>query len=117
MRDNSLTVVRLANITPTRLTIFEGVQSALKHDQLMETGTPDYALVEGEAEKIAKEAVKALRESRRHYARPFNNIQTSNPSSKPIFGKKTFGQKASPGNESSSNGKVSQLSNKKFSDL
>ncbi|XP_071444534.1 DNA excision repair protein ERCC-6-like [Hetaerina americana] len=42
-----------------------GLQTALRHDVIMDGGDADYALVEGEAERVAHEAVKALKESRR----------------------------------------------------
>lgn len=35
-----------------------GVLSALRHDSIIDAGDPDYALVEGEAERVAKEAVR-----------------------------------------------------------
>ncbi|RUS74131.1 hypothetical protein EGW08_018111 [Elysia chlorotica] len=41
-----------------------GIQGAMKHDKIMESGRPDYAIVEAEAEKVAREAVAALRRSR-----------------------------------------------------
>ena len=41
-----------------------GIQGVMKHDKIMESGRPDYALVEAEATKVAKEAVAALRRSR-----------------------------------------------------
>lgn len=31
--------------------------SALRHDSIIDAGDPDYALVEGEAERVAKQAV------------------------------------------------------------
>ena len=34
-----------------------GVLSALRHDSIMDAGDPDYVLVEGEAERVAKQAV------------------------------------------------------------
>ena len=34
-----------------------GVMSALRHDSIIDAGDPDYALVEGEAERVAKQAV------------------------------------------------------------
>jgi len=37
----------------------------MQHDKIMEGGHADYALIEGEAKKVAQEAVKALKESRR----------------------------------------------------
>ncbi|XP_022193380.2 LOW QUALITY PROTEIN: DNA excision repair protein ERCC-6 [Nilaparvata lugens] len=42
-----------------------GLQTAMKHDSIMEGGPSDYAIVECEAEKVAKEAVEALKKSRR----------------------------------------------------
>ncbi|KAK6187270.1 hypothetical protein SNE40_005335 [Patella caerulea] len=41
-----------------------GIQGAMKHDKIMDSGRPDYAIVEAEAEKVAKQAVAALRKSR-----------------------------------------------------
>jgi hypothetical protein len=37
----------------------------MRHDTIMEGGDADYALVEGEAKRVAKEAIAALKESRR----------------------------------------------------
>lgn len=34
--------------------------SALRHDSIIDAGDPDYALVEGEAERVAKEAVRQI---------------------------------------------------------
>ncbi|XP_064636661.1 DNA excision repair protein ERCC-6-like [Lineus longissimus] len=41
-----------------------GVHSAMQHDVIMGSSNPDYALVEGEAERVAKEAAKALKVSK-----------------------------------------------------
>ncbi|KAK9500480.1 hypothetical protein O3M35_001737 [Rhynocoris fuscipes] len=41
-----------------------GVETVLKHDTIVECGPSDYALVEAEAEQIAQEAIKHIRESR-----------------------------------------------------
>ena len=41
-----------------------GIQGVMKHDKIMDSGRADYALVEAEATKVAKEAVAALRKSR-----------------------------------------------------
>jgi len=41
-----------------------GIHTAMRHDTIMEGGYADYALVEGEARRVAKEAVQALKESR-----------------------------------------------------
>lgn len=37
---------------------FEGVVSALRHDSIVNAGDPDYVLVEGEAERVAQQAVR-----------------------------------------------------------
>lgn len=41
-----------------------GIQGALHHDKVMDPGQPDYVIVESEADKVAKEASKALKKSR-----------------------------------------------------
>ena len=41
-----------------------GIHSALKHDKIEQSGNPDYVLVEKEAERVAKQAVNALKQSR-----------------------------------------------------
>ncbi|KAH9520103.1 DNA excision repair protein ERCC-6 [Bulinus truncatus] len=41
-----------------------GIEGAMKHDKIMDSGRPDYAIVEAEAEKVAREAAAALRRSR-----------------------------------------------------
>ena len=41
-----------------------GVHSAIQHDSIMQSGEPDYALVEGEAQRVAQEAARALKASR-----------------------------------------------------
>ena len=38
----------------------------MQHDKIMMASDPDYALVEGEAERVAQEAVHALKQSRIH---------------------------------------------------
>nr|XP_054762956.1 DNA excision repair protein ERCC-6-like [Lytechinus pictus] len=42
-----------------------GVHSALQHDNIMQSSSPDFVLVENEAERVAKEAANAVRQSRR----------------------------------------------------
>lgn len=42
-----------------------GVHSAVRHDVIVDGGEADYALVEVEAERVAKQAVEKLRQSRR----------------------------------------------------
>ena len=53
------------NYVLSRLFKKSGVHSAVRHDVVVEGGGADFALVEGEAERIAKDAVEKLRESRR----------------------------------------------------
>lgn len=45
------------------------LHTALQHDLIVENSDPDFALIEMEAEKVASEAVKALKESRM-YCKP-----------------------------------------------
>jgi hypothetical protein len=45
-----------------------GVHSALRHDAIVDDAAADHALLEAEAAQAAKAAVRALRDSRRHYA-------------------------------------------------
>ena len=37
----------------------------MQHDTIIDGGDPDYVLVQNEADKVAKSAVKALKDSRR----------------------------------------------------
>ena len=54
-----------------------GVHSALKHDMIMDgDGNADFALIDAEAERVAKEAVQRLRESRRQCFRASEGIPT-----------------------------------------
>ncbi|XP_031434408.1 DNA excision repair protein ERCC-6 [Clupea harengus] len=62
-----------------------GIHSVMKHDSIMEASNPDYVLVEAEADRVAKDALRALKVSRQHIRLPF-----SRP---PIPAKKRFGQK------------------------
>lgn len=83
------------------------VQTALKHDRIMEGGPSDYALVEAEADKVAKEAVRALKESRRRYQSPYDErpppVNLNVSKGKPRFGiKKSIGRPF--GNSSSNQG-------------
>lgn len=67
------------------------VHSAFQHDKVMETSVSDFALVEAEAEKAAREAVEHLRQSRRVCFRPETGIPTWTGNSggmKRRFGKK-----------------------------
>ncbi len=53
-----------------------GVHSALKHDVIMDQGGADFALIDAEAERVAKEAVQRLRESKRSCFRASDGIPT-----------------------------------------
>lgn len=48
------------------LTLFVvvGIHSVMQHDTIMESSNPDYVLVEAEANRVAKEAMRALKVSR-----------------------------------------------------
>ena len=47
-----------------------GVHSALEHTRIMESSVADYALVEAEANRVAREAVRNVRLSRKRYKYP-----------------------------------------------
>nr|XP_039261746.1 DNA excision repair protein ERCC-6-like isoform X3 [Styela clava] len=63
-----------------------GVHSALQHNTIMDSAHPDFALIEVEAERVAKESVRNLRLSRRQYQFPTGR-QSPN-TTKLRFGKK-----------------------------
>lgn len=48
----------------------------MKHEKIMDSGRPDYAIVEAEAEKVAREAVAALRRSRQQCASAISGLPT-----------------------------------------
>lgn len=76
-----------------------GLHSALKHDRIEQAGNPDYVLVEKEAEKVAKQAVNALRQSRAEcrnnglsvptWTGHTKTVANSSITKKPRFGKKS----------------------------
>lgn len=53
-----------------------GVHSALKHDVIMESSNPDVALVESEANRVAENAVKALKKSRQRCLSAVSGVPT-----------------------------------------
>ncbi|KAM4591881.1 DNA excision repair protein ERCC-6 [Odontesthes bonariensis] len=61
-----------------------GIHSVMQHDTIMESSNPDYVLVEAEANRVAKDALKALKTSRQQCRLPFNT---------PPPPRKRFGQK------------------------
>lgn len=49
-----------------------GIHSVMQHDTIMESSNPDYVLVEAEANRVAKDAMKALKISRQQCRLPYN---------------------------------------------
>ncbi|KAI5108055.1 DNA excision repair protein ERCC-6, partial [Silurus meridionalis] len=66
-----------------------GIHSVMKHDTIMEASNPDYVLVESEANRVAKDALKALKVSRQYYRLPSRASAPATPT--PV--RKRFGQK------------------------
>lgn len=73
-----------------------GVQSALQHDQIMDSATPEMLLVDREADRVAKAAVEALRQSRRETAR--------NPIGTPTFTGRSGGLGSTSSNQARNRG-------------
>lgn len=48
----------------------------MQHDRVMQSGDADYALVEGEARRVAQEAVKAMKASRQQCWNPMSGQAT-----------------------------------------
>lgn len=44
-----------------------GIHSVMKHDAIMDASSPDYMLVEAEANRVAQDALRALKISRQRY--------------------------------------------------
>ncbi|XP_037551074.1 DNA excision repair protein ERCC-6 [Nematolebias whitei] len=63
-----------------------GIHSVMQHDTIMESSNPDYVLVEAEANRVAKDALKALKISRQQCRLPYN--QPPPPVAKNRFGQK-----------------------------
>ncbi|XP_017268545.1 DNA excision repair protein ERCC-6 [Kryptolebias marmoratus] len=63
-----------------------GIHSVMQHDTIMESSNPDYVLVEAEANRVAKDALKALKISRQQCRLSFN--QRPPPPAKKRFGQK-----------------------------
>ncbi|XP_070697451.1 DNA excision repair protein ERCC-6 [Pempheris klunzingeri] len=63
-----------------------GIHSVMQHDTIMESSNPDYVLVEAEANRVASDAMKALKVSRQQCRLPYNNPP-------PPPARKRFGQK------------------------
>jgi len=89
------------NYVLARLFAKTGVHSAVQHDAILEDGTADYAIIESEANKVASEAINALKASRRECMR----AETGVPNWTGTHGKvrkKFTGKKIKSGNLSSS---------------
>ncbi|XP_059215444.1 DNA excision repair protein ERCC-6 isoform X2 [Centropristis striata] len=63
-----------------------GIHSVMQHDTIMESSNPDYVLVEAEANRVAKDALKALKVSRQQCRLSYNRPP-------PPPARKRFGQK------------------------
>ncbi|KAM6956342.1 DNA excision repair protein ERCC-6 [Aplochiton taeniatus] len=66
-----------------------GIHSVMQHDSIMEASNPDFVLVEAEANRVAKDALRALKVSRQQIRQPFNRPP-------PPQARKRFGQKKNP---------------------
>ncbi|XP_036211825.1 DNA excision repair protein ERCC-6 isoform X4 [Myotis myotis] len=74
-----------------------GVHSVMKHDAIMDGASPDYVLVEAEANRVAQDALKALRLSRQRCLGVASGVPTwtghRGVSGAPAGTKSRFGQK------------------------
>uniref|UniRef100_A0A4W3GV94 DNA excision repair protein ERCC-6 n=1 Tax=Callorhinchus milii TaxID=7868 RepID=A0A4W3GV94_CALMI len=59
-----------------------GIHSVMKHDVIMESSNPDYVLVEAEANRVAQEALKALKASRQRCLGASSAVPTRTHSSR-----------------------------------
>ncbi|XP_072439302.1 DNA excision repair protein ERCC-6 isoform X2 [Chiloscyllium punctatum] len=77
-----------------------GIHSVMKHDVIMESSNPDYVLVEAEANRVAQEALKALKASRQRCLGVSSGvpsrINSSQLSGTAAAVKPRFGQKKNP---------------------
>uniref|UniRef100_A0A673JHB5 DNA excision repair protein ERCC-6 n=1 Tax=Sinocyclocheilus rhinocerous TaxID=307959 RepID=A0A673JHB5_9TELE len=67
-----------------------GIHSVMKHDTIMEASNPDYVLVEAEANRVAKDALRALKISRQNCRLSFSRGSTT---ATPPPVKRRFGHK------------------------
>nr|XP_034993651.1 DNA excision repair protein ERCC-6 isoform X2 [Zootoca vivipara] len=65
-----------------------GIHSVMKHDAIMEASSPDYVLVEAEANRVAQDALRVLKISRQRYQGAASGF--------PARTKSRFGQKRNP---------------------
>ncbi|XP_067394966.1 DNA excision repair protein ERCC-6 [Emydura macquarii macquarii] len=77
-----------------------GVHSVMKHDAIMEASNPDYVLVEAEANRVAQDALRALKISRQRCLGAASGVPTwtgnSGLTGAPSGLKSRFGQKRNP---------------------
>ncbi|XP_014378988.1 DNA excision repair protein ERCC-6 isoform X1 [Alligator sinensis] len=77
-----------------------GVHSVMKHDVIMEASSPDYVLMEAEANRVAQDALRALKISRQRCLGAAFGVPTwtgsSGLSGAPSGIKSRFGQKKNP---------------------
>nr|XP_013814300.1 PREDICTED: DNA excision repair protein ERCC-6 [Apteryx mantelli mantelli] len=77
-----------------------GVHSVMKHDAIMEASSADYVLVEAEANRVAQDALRALKVSRQRCLGAASGVPTwtgtSGLSGAPSGIKSRFGQKRNP---------------------
>ncbi|XP_013052521.3 DNA excision repair protein ERCC-6 isoform X2 [Anser cygnoides] len=77
-----------------------GVHSVMKHDAIMEASSADYVLVEAEANRVAQDALRALKVSRQRCLGAASGVPTwtgtSGLSGAPAGTKSRFGQKRNP---------------------
>ncbi|XP_075361018.1 DNA excision repair protein ERCC-6 isoform X1 [Mycteria americana] len=77
-----------------------GVHSVMKHDAIMEASSADYVLVEAEANRVAQDALRALKVSRQQCLGAASGVPTwtgmSGLSGAPSGIKSRFGQKRNP---------------------
>ncbi|ETE58895.1 DNA excision repair protein ERCC-6 [Ophiophagus hannah] len=69
-----------------------GIHSIMKHDAIMEASSPDYVLVEAEANRVAQDALRALKASRQRYRGAPSTWADGTPTQL----KSRFGQKRNP---------------------
>lgn len=62
--------------SPFFLFFLVGVHSVMKHDAIMDGASPDYVLVEAEANRVAQDALKALRLSRQRCQGAVSGVPT-----------------------------------------
>ncbi|KAM6415921.1 DNA excision repair protein ERCC-6 [Rhynochetos jubatus] len=97
-----------------------GVHSVMKHDAIMESSSADYVLVEAEADRVAQDALRALKVSRQRCLGAASGVPTwtgtSGLSGAPSGIKNRFGQKRNYMLLSSNSTSVSPAKNSKDAD-